>query len=140
MRRTLAFTFMFALSACATDLPVIGAGSCAYPGAKTMLVAELAFGRNVKGGPGVSDNDWAQFQRETLSRQFPDGMTVQDAEGEWADPRAKQLVREPTKWVKLALPDTPASLQAIRTATETYKRRFGQDSVLVITNQRCVAF
>lgn len=140
MRHTLALAALLALPSCATDLPVIGSAPCAYPGARPMLVAELAFGRNVKGGPGVSDNDWAQFQRETLSRQFPDGMTVQDAEGEWADPRAKQLVREPTKWVKLALPDTPSSMQAIRTATETYKRRFGQDSVLVITNQRCVAF
>jgi hypothetical protein len=128
------------LAACAgTTLPVVGS-ACPHPGAKPMLVAELAFGRNVKGGPGVSDADWAQFQQETLTRQFPDGLTVHEAEGQWHDPRAKRLVREPTKWVTLILPDTAESIAGIRAVTDAYKRRFGQDSVMVITHPRCVAF
>lgn len=114
--------------------------ACKFPGAKSMLVAELAFGRNVKGGPGVSDADWAEFQRETLSQQFPDGLTVLDALGQWSDPRAKRMVSEPSKFVFLAAPDTQATLQSLRSVTDAYKRRFGQESVMVVVNPRCVAF
>jgi len=113
---------------------------CKFQGAKSMLVAEIAFGRNIKGGPGVTDTEWAEFQRETLTRQFPDGLTVMDALGQWTDPRAKRMVSEPSKFVVLAAPDTQATLQSLRIVTDTYKRRFGQDSVLVIVNPRCVAF
>jgi Protein of unknown function (DUF3574) len=114
--------------------------ACAYPGARLMLVAELAFGRNVKGGPGVSDADWTQFQAETLTRQFPDGMTVVDAVGQWTDPRAKQPVSEASKLVIIVAPDSTATLQSLRLVTDAYKRRFGQDSVMIATNPRCVAF
>lgn len=114
--------------------------TCKFQGAKSMLVAELAFGRNVKGGPGVSDQDWTEFQHETLTPQFPDGLTVLDAVGQWSDPRAKRMVNEPSKFVILAAPDTQATAQALRIVTDAYKRRFGQDSVMVIVNQRCVAF
>jgi len=113
---------------------------CKFQGAKSMLVAEMAFGRNIKGGPGVTDTEWAEFQRETLTRQFPDGLTVMDAVGQWTDPRAKRMVSEPSKFVVLAAPDTQATLQSLRIVTDTYKRRFGQDSVMVIVNPRCVAF
>jgi hypothetical protein len=113
---------------------------CKFHGAKSMLVAEMAFGRNIKGGPGVTDTEWAEFQRETLTRQFPDGLTVMDAVGQWTDPRAKRMVSEPSKFVVLAAPDTQATLQSLRIVTDTYKRRFGQDSVMVIVNPRCVAF
>ena len=113
---------------------------CKFQGSKSMLVAEIAFGRNVKGGPGVSDADWAEFQRETLTRQFPDGLTVMDAVGQWTDPRAKRMVSEPSKFVFLAAPDTPATLQSLRIVTDAYKRRFGQDSVMIVVNPRCVAF
>ncbi len=113
---------------------------CRFQGARPMLVAELAFGRNVKGGPGVSDADWTEFQRETLTRQFPDGLTVIDAVGQWTDPRAKRMVSEPSKFVVIAAPDTPATLQALRSVPDSYKRRFGQESVMTIVNPRCVAF
>jgi len=116
------------------------ATSCAYPGARPMLAAELAFGRNIKGGPGVSDADWTQFQHETLTRQFPDGMTVIDAIGQWTDPHAKQPVSEASKFVIIVAPDTQATLQSLRIVTDAYKRRFGQESVMVATNLRCVSF
>jgi hypothetical protein len=112
---------------------------CKFQGAKPMLVAEMAFGRNIKGGPGVSDAEWAEFQRETLTQQFPGGLTVMDAVGQWTDPRAKRMVSEPSKFVILAAPDTQATLQSLRIVTDAYKRRFGQDSVMIIVNPRCVA-
>ena len=114
--------------------------ACAYPGARPMLMAELAFGRNVKGGPGVSDADWTQFQAETLTRQFPDGMTVVDAVGQWTDPRAKRSVSEGSKFVIIVAPDNDATRQSLRLVTDAYTRRFGQESVMVATSPSCVAF
>ena len=134
------------LGALALALQGCGGGSVADPsdcrikGAKSMLVAEMAFGRNIKGGPGVSDADWAEFQRETLTRAFPDGLTVIDAVGQWVDPRAKRMVNEPSKFVFVAAPDTPATAAALREVTDVYKRRFGQESVMIVANPRCVAF
>jgi len=133
---------IWVLGALAVALQGCGGGSVADPsdcrikGAKSMLVAEMAFGRNIKGGPGVSDADWAEFQRETLTRAFPDG----DAIGQWVDPRAKRMVNEPSKFVFVAAPDTPATAKALREVTDVYKRRFGQESVMIVANPRCVAF
>jgi len=136
------------LAAFAAPLLLAGCGggatapetACAYPNARPMLVAELAFGRNVKGGPGVSDADWTQFQLESLTRQFPDGMTVIDAVGQWTDPRAKRPVSEASKFVIIVAPDTATTVQSLRIVTDAYKRRFGQESVMVATSPRCVAF
>ncbi|MSP31192.1 MAG: DUF3574 domain-containing protein, partial [Acetobacteraceae bacterium] len=114
---------------CSRGESVADPSSCKFHGAKPMLVAELAFGRNVKGGPGVSDADWAEFQRDILTGQFPDGLTVMDAVGQWSDPRAKRMVSEPSKFVILAAPDTQATAQGLRVVTDAYKRRFGQESV-----------
>lgn len=139
MRLSAIGTLALLLQACGGG-SVADPSDCKFQGAKSMLVAEMAFGRNIKGGPGVSDSDWAEFQRETLTRQFPDGLTVMDAVGQWTDPRAKRMVSEPSKFVVLAAPDTQATLQSLRIVTDAYKRRFGQDSVMVIVNPRCVAF
>lgn len=128
------------LAGCQTlaTAPIVGA--CSLPNARQMLLVEMAFGRNVKGGPGVSDADWARFQAETLTQQFPDGLTVLDAQGQWRDPRAKRLVSEPSKWVIIAAPDSSATNTAIKTVTDTYKARFGQESVMVVTTTSCVSF
>lgn len=138
--RFLVAAALLLLAGCQTLATAPIVGTCTRAGSQPMLVIEMAFGRNVKGGPGVSDADWAQFQTETLTRQFPDGLSVMDAAGQWADPRAKRLVNEPSKWVTIAAPDTSATEQSIKIVTDTYKRRFGQESVMVITNSRCVSF
>ncbi len=141
MKRTMMATAVLALlvQGCGGG-SVADPSACRFEGAKPMLVVELAFGRNVKGGPGVSDAEWAEFQRDVMARHFPDGMTVIEAIGHWADPRAKRTVSEPSKFVIIMAPDTPATLQAVRAATDHYKRRFGQESVMTVVNPRCVAF
>lgn len=138
--RLLVAAALLSLAGCQTLATAPIVGTCTRPGSKPMLVVEMAFGRNVKGGPGVSDADWSQFQTETLTRQFPDGLTAMDAIGQWADPRAKRLVTEPSKWVTIVAPDSSATEQSIKIVTDTYKRRFGQESVMVITNSSCVSF
>ena len=102
-----------------------------------MLRAELYFGRSVAGGQ-VSDTQWSQFARTELTRRFPDGLTILDARGEWRDGR--RVVRERSKLVIAVMPDTPDAHQRIASAAETYKKRFRQKSVGIVTQTVCAAF
>ncbi len=101
--------------------------------------AELVFGRNVGAQLGVSDEDWRRFIDEDVTPRFPDGLSVMDVQGQW---RASDgtIVREPSKALYLVLdggPDDPSKIAHIRDA---YKRRFHQESVLLVTRAACISF
>lgn len=101
--------------------------------------AELVFGRISSDGPGVSEADFARFLDEEVSPRFPDGLTIVDAQGRWTPP-AGSTIHEPSKMVMIVLrglPDDHARLDAIRDA---YKRRYHQQSVLLMTRAACVSF
>lgn len=101
--------------------------------------AELVFGRVSSEGPGVSEADFAHFLDQEVSPRFPDGLTIVDAQGRWTPP-AGSAIHEPSKMVMIVLrglPDDLAQLDAIR---EAYKRRYHQQSVLLMTRSACVSF
>jgi hypothetical protein len=105
-----------------------------------MLVAELYFGRGVKGGPPVSNADWDSFVDLVVAREFPDGFTVLDAEGGWRDSALNKTVREPSKVLIVAAApsaDLAAKLQAV---SDAYRREFHQESVGIVITQSCGAF
>ncbi|MDJ0389646.1 DUF3574 domain-containing protein [Roseomonas sp. E05] len=118
-------------------------GACAGcpAGQTSATVAELFFGRSVPGGGTVGEAEWDAFLADTVTPAFPDGLTVQDAQGQWRD-AAGQVVREPAKRLLLVLPDTPAARAAERVAplAEAYRTRFRQESVLRLQHAACVAF
>ena len=96
------------------------------------------FGRNIGQQLGVSDEDWRKFLDEDVTPRFPDGFSVMDVQGQW---RASDgtLIHEPSKVLYLILdggPDDPAKIANIRDA---YKRRFKQESVLLVTRPACVS-
>jgi hypothetical protein len=104
------------------------------------LVAELLFGRNIGGKPGVNEADWARFVARELTPRFPDGFTITDASGQSRNPANGGVVREAAKRVEIVLPgndDDQARLDAVVTA---YKREFSQHSVAVIVQSACVSF
>jgi len=103
-----------------------------------MTSAELYFGRSIPGGGQVSDENWQRFLDEEVTPRFPDGLTVQDASGQWRGQGG--IVREPSKRLVVVLPGTPggeAKLAAIRTA---YRTRFHQESVLLFETRGCGSF
>ena len=105
----------------------------------TATTAELYFGRDIGQDVGVSEEDWRGFLQTEVSTRFPDGLSVSDVFGQWRGPTGA-FVREPSKAVLLVLAgahDENAKLRAIRDA---YKRRFHQDSVLLIERTACVSF
>ncbi len=104
-----------------------------------MTEAELFFGRDVAGRPSVGDEDWRKFLDEEITPRFPDGLTVEDAAGQWKG-AGGVVAREASKHLTIVLAgtaDEAAKLNAIR---DSYKRRFRQDSVLLLETQSCGSF
>ena len=101
--------------------------------------AQLVFGRDIGDKIGVSDADWARFIDEDVTPRFPEGFSVMDSQGQWRAPNGV-IIHEPSKVLLLVLdggPDDPAKIAAIR---DGYKRRFRQDSVLLVTHTACASF
>ena len=121
------------LTGCATTPPSCPSGQ-AY-----LQTAQLYFGRNIGGQPGVSEAEFRKFVDDELTPRFPDGLTVLDGGGQW---RGKQdvLVREASKVVLIVLPKGRDAGGKVEAARSAYKTRFRQESVMVITQGSCVSF
>ena len=108
-------------------------------GLRPMTEADLYFGRNIGTTPGVGEDDWRQFVDEEITPRFPDGLTVEDAKGQWKGADGT-IVHEASKHLIVMLSGAPGEadkLAAIRTA---YKQRFRQDAVLLLETQSCGSF
>lgn len=114
--------------------------TCPLPAQRPMIVARLFFGRDVAGRAPVSDAEWAGFVAEVVSRQFPDGFTVEDGEGEWYDRTVGRIVSERTKILTVAVKASTGTGHRLQVVEDAYKRQFHQSSVGVITGEACGAF
>ena len=133
VKKIFAMTAVLSLAGCA------GFPNACPSGLKTMQEAELYFGRDIAGASPVGDGDWQSFVGAEIAARFPSGFTVQDATGQWTGEGGK-LVREASKHVTIVLSGAPgesAKLDAIRTA---YKRRFRQQSVMLLEHDVCGSF
>lgn len=109
-------------------------------GQRPTQVAELMFGRNIGHRRGVSEAEWGRFvDREIISR-FPNGLTVLNAGGQWRDEATKKIVREPSKLVQIVLPGQVEDIARLNEIVAAYKRRFKQQSVIMIVRPACVSF
>ena len=126
------------LAACTP--PPAPARSCAGTGAEPAVTVQLFFGRNIKGGGGVSDADWKIFLAEAVTPRFPAGLTVLEASGQWRQRSTGRIISERSTVVEIvtdAAPETIAKFDAIRT---DYKLRFHQESVGFVVNESCASF
>jgi len=115
--------------------------ACLMPNQHRMLVAELFFGRTKAGRFNVTDAAWAKFLSDTITPNFPDGLTVFDGYGQSRNPATGVIGRSPkVKIVLIAVnptPDVPSRLNAV---IDGYKTRFSQRSVGLITREECAGF
>ncbi|HTV46054.1 MAG TPA: DUF3574 domain-containing protein [Stellaceae bacterium] len=118
----------------------LSADVCVLPQEHRMLVAELFFGRAVKGRAPISETEWAAFAAQTITPAFPDGFTVFNGDGQWRNPRTGQIARDPTKILLVAAPRTPDLARRLATVIAAYKTRFDQQSVGVVTRDACGSF
>jgi hypothetical protein len=113
---------------------------CLLPGEERMLVAELFFGRNIKGRAPLSEAEWSQFTADAITPNFPDGFTVFDGYGQWRNPQTGQIARDPTKILLVAAKRSPDLAGRLTAVMDAYKQRFHQQSVGLITRDSCAAF
>jgi hypothetical protein len=125
------------LAGCAESAP---AYSCLLPAEQHMLVAELFFGRNVKGRQPLTDAEWGEFVAQTIAPNFPDGFTVFDGEGQWRNPQTGQIAGGPTKILLVAAKPEPDLSRRLSAVIDAYKAQFRQQSVGIITRDSCAAF
>lgn len=138
------------LSACAGIPPPVPAAAappppppapeCAGLPGSSMVEASLFFGRNIGGKVGVSERDWQRFVNEVVTPRFPDGLTVQNAAGQWRDTDTGAVVQEPSKVLILFIPPDPAALAKIKEVADAYKTRFRQQAVATVLQPSCIGF
>jgi hypothetical protein len=114
--------------------------SCLLPAEQPMLVAELFFGRGIKGREPLSDAEWAEFAAQAITPNFPDGFTVFDGEGQWRNPQTGHIAHDRTKILLVAVKREPDLARRLSAVIDAYKTKFQQQSVGVVTRDSCAAF
>lgn len=110
------------------------------PGTDRLGEYRVFFGRSGAGGAEVvGDDDWRDFLEEVVTPRFPDGLTVQDAQGQWRD-TAGLILSERSKVLVLFAPAGQDSLSKVGEIAAEYRERFRQESVLVAVGSACVSF
>jgi hypothetical protein len=113
------------------------AGPCG-PSGTAHVRTTLYFGLTRPSGT-VSEREWRDFVRDKVTPQFPDGLTVWQAEGQWRRPDGK-IDQERSKVLLLVHDDTPAARETLGALVTTYKRMFQQESVLWESSMVCATF
>jgi Protein of unknown function (DUF3574) len=108
-------------------------GVSSSPQVRTTLYFGLA---RPKGS--VTELEWQMFLRDEVTKRFPDGLTVWEAEGQWRTP-AGTLDHEQSKVLLLVHPDTAAARQSVLAVIDAYRKMFEQQSVLWENARVCVA-
>jgi hypothetical protein len=112
---------------------VMDCGVSSAPQFRTTLYFGLA---RPKGS--VTELEWQVFLRDEVTRRFPDGLTVWEAEGQWRTP-AGSIDHEQSKVLLLVHPDTAAARKSIQDVIEAYRKTFEQQSVLWESARVCVS-
>jgi hypothetical protein len=86
----------------------------------------------------VTELEWQIFLRDEVTKRFPDGLTVWEAQGQWRTP-AGTLDHEQSKVLLLVHADTGEARQSVQALIETYRKAFDQQSVLWESARVCVA-
>lgn len=127
-----------AAAACAAAAAAAPASACPE-GLRPANTAQLFFGRSIDPSGAVSDADWRAFLDAEVSPRFPDGLSVSDVYGQWKSP-AGDFVREDSKALFIVLAGKPGERARLDLIRDAYKRRFHQQSVLLVEQKACVAF
>ena len=99
-------------------------GASSAPQTRTTLYFGLS---RPKGS--VSELEWQIFLRDEVTKRFPDGFTVWQAEGQWLTPDGS-IDREQSKVLLLVHADSPTARQSVQAVIQSYRKAFDQQSVL----------
>ena len=99
------------LTAACAGHPQGPAPAAACPAGDTAMVqATLFFGLDRPGGaPQITPREFDRFVDEVVSPTFPDGFTIQQAEGGWRDTETGATIREPSRTILILAPAADAA-------------------------------
>jgi hypothetical protein len=137
MRRA-ALVLALLLTGC-VSVDIDGSSPICRPGLAPKITADLYFGRNIGSSLAVSDADWARFVDEEITPRFPDGLSVSDIAGQWKGEDGL-VVREPAKVVMIVLSGEQGEYARLDAVRDAYRKRFRQESVMLVERQACVGF
>jgi len=113
---------------------VMDCGVTSAPQIRTTLYFGLA-----RPNGAVSELEWQVFLRDEVTKRFPAGLTVWEAEGQWRTPGGT-IDHEQSKVLLLVHPDTKEARQSVQEVIKSYRRQFEQQSVLWESARVCGAF
>jgi hypothetical protein len=96
------------------------------------VATHIYFGRNVPAGGEVSDEQFAKFLETEVTPAFPAGLTAYDAYGQMQTSKGN-IVKQKTKVLLLVHDNSKGDLDAIHKIVDTYRSKFGNPQVMVIT-------
>ena len=109
-------------------------------GAEPYTEYRLFFGRgDADNTRVVSDEAWEKFLEDTITVEFPAGLTVLDAYGQYTN-SDEILIREDTKVLIILVPPDAGSSSGVDRVIEEYRRRFAQQGVLRQVVNTCASF
>ena len=140
MRILIALCAVIALSGCASETGAETPGPTCRDGFEEFAEYSLFFGRSDStGAEVVSEEAWNEFLEDTVTPRFPDGLTVMNGRGQW-QLESGAIQREGTKILYILTEVGDGGLRLLDEISEEYKRRFGQESVLLTSGTTCVSF
>ncbi len=132
LARVLALALLFATAGC---------GTWCHPRApgERMVRTELYFGLARAGSAVVTEAEWADFLEKEVTLRFPAGLTVQDARGQWRNAKG-ETVKEPSKVLVIFHGNGGDEGKKLEEIRDSWKKRFGSESVLRATSSARVSF
>jgi hypothetical protein len=85
----------------------------------------------------VSELEWQLFVRDEVTKRFPEGLTVWNADGQWRTPSGS-IDQERSKVLLLMHVDTAEARKLVQEVIERYRKMFEQESVLWESSRACV--
>lgn len=89
---------------------------------------ELYFGLTEQ-GKKIPEKKWQQFVDEYITPNFPNGMTIMDAKGQWRNEQ-REITKEKAKVVILIVPNDNNTDSMIQFIRRKYRDLYHQESVL----------
>jgi len=129
--RVLALVLLFAPAGC-------GPWCHPRPPGERMVRTELYFGLARAGGTEVTAGEWADFLEREVTPRFPAGLTVLDARGQWRNAKG-ETVKEPTKVLVIFHGNGGDEGKKLEEIRDSWKKRFGSESVLRATSSARVS-
>lgn len=107
-------------------------------GEQLAIHESLYFGTGKPKG-AVTPQEWAEFLERTVTPQFPQGLTVSAASGQWRGADGS-IVREASHLLQLVHPDDAPNERAVLELVAAYKAQFQQEAVLRVKVRACVSY